>query len=220
MEHMRIVVPYVGEPHPDTRAALAEQAPEPGRVEYIDVGGSPTAYYELFVALWQAGQSFILIEHDIVIAPGTIDAFESCTQSWCSVSRGVGRDGRPLNLLSMHRLYRWQVGQLQCNRFRSDMMVGQANTCRLSVGLQHWGNFGKKLLIRLESRGQRPHIHWDLPTNHPSGRTPEEHARREDERIRWFHDHLPPNAIERHLPVPRTPFATADNLIDHRGRFA
>ena len=79
---MRCVMPYT----PSGIAAragdaLLAQAPD---AELVDVSGSPTAYHVLLERLWADQQDFMLVEHDNVIAPGTVAALEACPWEWCA----------------------------------------------------------------------------------------------------------------------------------------
>ena len=115
-EPARIVVPLT-RLHPDTAAALA---PFGTRVRYVDVS-APGAYWELFRGLWRAGEDVILIEHDIVVGPGTIAHFDRCPESWCTCPylwhwKGTYpwvKDRRP-KLLN---------ADLGCVRFRAELMA-------------------------------------------------------------------------------------------------
>ncbi len=40
-------------------------------------------YYNLLADLWRAGETFVVIEHDIVVYPGAIGAMLDCDHGWC-----------------------------------------------------------------------------------------------------------------------------------------
>ena len=75
---MRVVVPWAKE-FPEVRAALEADGIE---AEYFYVGGSPTAYHELFLELWHSGQGWINVEQDIIPYPGAIADLEQCSCKW------------------------------------------------------------------------------------------------------------------------------------------
>jgi hypothetical protein len=53
-------------------------------VAFVDVSGSDEAYWELLASLWSAGQTFIVIEHDVIVLPDTLDELVACHRPWCS----------------------------------------------------------------------------------------------------------------------------------------
>jgi hypothetical protein len=53
-------------------------------VVFVDVSGSDEAYWELLARLWAKGTGFILIEHDILVRPDTLDELVNCERPWCS----------------------------------------------------------------------------------------------------------------------------------------
>jgi hypothetical protein len=115
---MRVVCPWT-RLQPDTEAALKAQAPQ---TEFVDVSGSPTAYWSLLSDLWALQEDFIVVEHDVVIAPGTIAGFEACPESWCGC-RSVGGS----------------MPFLQCTRFRRELTVAYPNLLLdIPPGRRHW----------------------------------------------------------------------------------
>jgi hypothetical protein len=53
-------------------------------VTEVYVGARDDAYWELLNGLWSEGQSFIVVEHDIVVRADTFAELESCPYRWCS----------------------------------------------------------------------------------------------------------------------------------------
>ena len=47
---------------------------------------TPTGYWDLLERLWSEQRGFILLEEDVLPAPGLIDQMWACSQEWCSVS--------------------------------------------------------------------------------------------------------------------------------------
>lgn len=79
---MRVIVPHV-EITPECDNALWAYAPT---AERIDVGHDDEAYWRLLNRLWHTGQSFLLIEHDVVIGPDTVAEMTGCPKEWCAAS--------------------------------------------------------------------------------------------------------------------------------------
>jgi len=82
---VKVVVPYATL-FPETKAALEADGVT---AEYVDVGGSPTAYHELLLRVWFEGQGFTIVEQDIVPRPGCIAELEACPEPWCGFSYGI-----------------------------------------------------------------------------------------------------------------------------------
>lgn len=79
---MRVVVPFT-HVAPETAQALAGIG---YHVEFVDVSGSDTAYWELLAGLWEGGETFVLVEQDVKVAPGTLDGLEACPNAWCAAT--------------------------------------------------------------------------------------------------------------------------------------
>jgi len=74
-----IACPYV----PPLRSEVVE-ALAGWDVAFVDVSGSDEAYWELLASLWANRRTFICVEHDVVVRPGTLDALVECHEPWCS----------------------------------------------------------------------------------------------------------------------------------------
>lgn len=48
-----------------------------------------TSYHDLMLSLWEAGEDFALVEHDIEVRPSTLRSFEECPNLWCAFSYEV-----------------------------------------------------------------------------------------------------------------------------------
>jgi hypothetical protein len=53
-------------------------------VTEVYVGARDDAYWELLNGLWSKRQSFIVVEHDIVVRANTLVELENCPYEWCS----------------------------------------------------------------------------------------------------------------------------------------
>lgn len=60
--------------------AVEESGHDPLRV---DVSGSDDAYWGLLSGLWAKRETFVVVEHDIVIPPTAIDELVNCPGEWC-----------------------------------------------------------------------------------------------------------------------------------------
>ena len=157
---MRILVPsadittdtgILTRPAPETRAALTADGRDP---EYVRVGpGTDSAYFELLRAVWAKGESFIVVEHDLVPYPGAIAELEECDQPWC---------GKPYSLST------GVAGScLGCTRFSAELLRAEPDAIEKTVILRqdvtarfHWSRLDSRLREVLEERGYFFHSHW------------------------------------------------------------
>jgi hypothetical protein len=75
---LRVILPWTVE-HPEVLAAL-----EDWPVERVYVGSDDECYFRLISDLWHSGDTFAIVEHDMVPAPGILREFEVCPQEWCA----------------------------------------------------------------------------------------------------------------------------------------
>lgn len=52
--------------------------------EAISVAGDDEAYFRLYQRLWHEGEGFIGVEHDVIVAPGTLTELAECPEDWCA----------------------------------------------------------------------------------------------------------------------------------------
>src|ERR1017187_1932583 len=180
---VRVVCPYTpNHLRRGTVESLRAQAPH---TEFIDVSAAPDSYFELFKRLWTSQEDFLLVEHDLVLAPGTVAALEACPEPWCSCHIDVE-----------YKLYHGEAF-FQCNRWRREIMLARPNACEIPMSQRYWGTLDGYLLhgialgrpaplvkhpgghnqpddpntIRRASDGPgvyKAHYHLDLPTSHLS----------------------------------------------------
>lgn len=77
----RVVVPYAGQPTPWT--SMWAQAYYPTALP-ASVGGDVLGYGTLFAALWNIGEPFVIVEHDVVPWPGAVEELHACAEPWCA----------------------------------------------------------------------------------------------------------------------------------------
>lgn len=114
---MRVIVAYT-EVHPDTRAALEGW---PG-VEYHYTGQDDYAYGRLLRELWKDGESFLLIEHDVVPTLEHLARMVGCENVYCAAP------------------YRWgqAVGvTLGFTRFRSLLLRSYPDAAEIACRIPH-----------------------------------------------------------------------------------
>jgi hypothetical protein len=150
---MRVVCPYT-QLRPQTRDALEQLSPvEP---DFVDVGGSHDSYFWTLARLWAQAETFVLVEHDIVVHPDVFTAFLGCRQPWCAfVYERAGNVGPGLG----------------CTRFRRELMLARP---RAIAALEHDGGGGvpardwRRLDVRVEvALAGRAHLHRPPVTHLP-----------------------------------------------------
>jgi hypothetical protein len=77
---VKIVVPYTNL-HPATRMVMSVYE----GVRYENVARED-AYRQLLHNLWLERETFVIVEHDIVVWPGAIEELHDCMGRWCSCS--------------------------------------------------------------------------------------------------------------------------------------
>jgi len=134
-----VYVPWTRQ-YPECRVAL-----EPAAPVYVDVSADPHDYWRLVRALWGEREPFILVEHDVIVGPGTIEELRACPEPWCafaihSVDVGTGMS--------------W-VATFGCVRFRpsGDWPLPEPVT---------WTWLDMETEDALHKRGWMKHVHWPL----------------------------------------------------------
>ena len=133
---------------PETRAALDHSG-----YEWIaaDVTGSDTAYTELLQKLWRVGETFAIVEHDIVPWRGALEQLDECPRDWCSFDYPFGG--------SMH-------AGLGCARFRDSLLAAYPTAVDDTLGEAteihprgFWCNLDDRLTRALSRFGAAKHVH-------------------------------------------------------------
>jgi hypothetical protein len=66
-------------PYPECRKAL-----EPSNPTYVDVSSDDFAYWRMMRDVWNKGEPFIIVEHDVLVRSDTIERLAACPRQWCS----------------------------------------------------------------------------------------------------------------------------------------
>ena len=139
----RIVVPFVGAVHPQTKARLTEHAPghHPVRLSVGDEG----AYTRLLADEWARPGDLTVIEHDIGIHGGVIAGFASCREPWCAYPYvaviGFGA-----------------VAALGCVRFTQQLKTAEPDLFAAMSGTR-WPVLADVVWGELDRRGYVPCVH-------------------------------------------------------------
>lgn len=142
---MKTIIPYVGEL--DSR--VTDAAPEATPIELVSEAG----YFELLSRMWRRGESFINIEHDIVVWPETLTQLAECPFDWC-VSTYASAD--------------WgsQAPKLGCAKFSAKLLAEHPDIMQQvgtiendGVPARHWAHLDYRLSKVLWLNGVREHQH-------------------------------------------------------------
>ena len=138
---MNVVVPFT-DLAPETRAALVADGID---ARYVDVSDDHRSYWRLMLNLWEARETVILVEHDIVISPGTVADFLACPKDWCS---------RPYLMGAI------EGTAFGCTKFSGSLMARQP-TAVSRIPYQHrsWHALDSMVTGTLRRNGELEHIH-------------------------------------------------------------
>lgn len=146
---MKVVVPFAPStawPLQATRLALAQDGVDAEFRHMTD----EESYFRLLSELWSGAESFITVEHDIVVWPGAIQQLADCPHEWCTVPYycSVG----------------WIEDGLGCTKFSSSLIGKIPEMFTAFPGCcAHTKNYcGLDRLIAhqlTDARGFRPHVH-------------------------------------------------------------
>lgn len=156
---MRVFCPYT-EISPATRAALDSSGCEWIEAEVAGDAG----YWMLLDWLWQQGEDFAIVEHDVIPAAGALASFEACGNDWCSCP------------------YPYLAGTyagLGCTRFRARIMATHPDLMEVVAGIstdenhppKHWCRLDAYMRNALMQRGERQcvsHPEVGHPSRSPS----------------------------------------------------
>jgi hypothetical protein len=122
------------------------------------------AYCDLVTRWWGEGETFLLIEHDIEIHEGVVEAAERCSETWCVWPyRASGFSTQPDAYLK---------GALGCTKFSAALMeqesdlllVAGAKAEGLAAG--DWRRLDVSILPTLRQRGYEAHLHETVLQHH------------------------------------------------------
>ena len=142
--------------HPLTVASTPKDA------VWIDVSAHPHAYWAALRDIWAQGETFALIEHDIVCRPDAVEAFEACREPWCVFKRD--------DFCHPECQEAW-ANQLSLTRLRAEIIeaVPDALSSIPDAG-RDWHNLCDRLGDRLRDAGFTHHWHAPEVHHHRMGR--------------------------------------------------
>lgn len=132
-----IVVPHT-KLHPATREAVPD-------ARFV-LMRTPHSYRELLDELWEAGEAFTLVEHDVVPTRGQLAALDACDRPWCLYSYGPG----------------FWIPVFGCVRFGPALIEALPDVWRDDSW--PWEQLDSKFAVEARAAGFRPH--WHFPHVH------------------------------------------------------
>lgn len=122
------------------------------RVEWLTPGDG-SAYYRLFAAEWAAPGDLLIVEHDMLPAPGVTDAMLDCRRPWC-VS--------PYQIANGH----WLTEGLGCTKFGERVKTRYPSLAGILGGMSEggvpardWHRMDVRVARLMNDLGYRPHQH-------------------------------------------------------------
>jgi hypothetical protein len=160
---VRIVVPYVAPAHATTIGTVHLYAPDADWVE-ID-RGDDEAYWRLLADLWSASEDFMLVEHDMELNGGEVEAFEECPNSWCVApyegKQPIWTGRRNQQAPRGPVVFRCALG---CTRFRSSLLLELPDAVT-HMRLKHWQRLDSQLASYLFQHGKKACEHEPYVTH-------------------------------------------------------
>lgn len=158
---MTLLVPHTAAGlNPETRRRVEAFTPTSVDIVFRELDPDrPDAYARLLVEAWAWPGDLLIVEHDIGIRPGVVEALTYCTQPWCGFPYQIGAD--VTNLLVC----------LGCTRFSAHLKatVPDLMSRAAAVGGEQdgggvpagdWRRLDVRVGFLLEQMGHVRHPHW------------------------------------------------------------
>ncbi len=143
---MNVYVPYA-KVVPQTQAAVP-----PGQAIWAWVGSDRLGYWALLRDLWAKGESFTLVEHDVVPHAAALRELAECDMAWCAFPYAVG-DGM-------------LVTALGCTKFGAALIERHPNLLTgIARAHRDWQSLDAIIVGSLHQRREVEHVHWP-PVGH------------------------------------------------------
>ena len=123
---------------PETKAAVEPYAPT-----LAWTGWGEEAYADLLESVWASGTDVILVEHDVVPAPGVLDEMWACERDWCAVPYRCGTV---------------VTTALGCTKFSAALRHRNPDTIN-RIQQRAWFNLDSQIVYTLHQHGESEHLH-------------------------------------------------------------
>jgi hypothetical protein len=136
-------------PYTNVHPATVEAAP--ADAVWVDVSTSTDAYFAALYDIWAAGDTFALLEHDVVCRPDVIRELEECPEPWCLYGYA--------DICHRECMDAWR-NALGCTRFRAELIQAVPDAvASIPAGWREWTNLCDRLGERLRAAGFTHHFH-------------------------------------------------------------
>jgi hypothetical protein len=143
-----VALPYT-RLRPEVCQPLSEQGHD---VTFVDVSGSDEDYWQLMADLWAQAETFVIVEHDVIVRDGAIDELVECEQDWC---------GFPVSYCGT------EYAGLACTKFTAGLIARYPDALERVAEIEdadhkpkHWCRLdGWLKSYVLEPGGERMHVH-------------------------------------------------------------
>lgn len=152
---------------PFTRRHPKTQAGAPCDATWVDVSGDRFAYWRTLCEWWERGETFTIIEHDVVCRPDIIDGFITCDEPWCL---------HPYDDICHQACMEAWANMLGCTRFDAGLIAAVPDACTSSsdLSLRDWHNVCDGIGNNLRAAGFTHHWHeppvWHHHMDRPESR--------------------------------------------------
>lgn len=86
---MKLIVPYTEAIRPIVKEVLIDiYGLKP---DFVYVGAGDEEYWKLMKGIWSLGETFLIVEHDVLPWPGALEELEQCPFPWCSCTYLIKR---------------------------------------------------------------------------------------------------------------------------------
>ena len=104
----------------------------PPAAEWHDVSADGDAYWRLLCDVWSDGESFLIVEHDVVCRPDVLEQVEACPEPWCTFGYEP--------ICHPECLEAW-ANMLGCTRFSADLIAAAPDAVSsIPPELRDWHN--------------------------------------------------------------------------------
>ena len=129
---------------------------------WVDVSRDPLAYHAALAWAWESGESFALLEHDVVCRPDVVAAFEDCPEPWCVFGYS--------DICHVECMEAWR-NMLGCTRFRAEVLEAVPDAVSsIPEDRRDWHNVCDEVGDRLRAAGFSHHWHFPWVDHHHMGR--------------------------------------------------
>jgi hypothetical protein len=139
---MKVIVPFAGGGL--TTATFA--ATQPYGARYVDVGEDDEAYWRLLVTLWDEGEAFIVVEHDIAPPIGALRELWECRHDWCAFPYDMGGG--------------FSATALGCTKFSAALLArAPMAVADIVTPYRYWSALDSHITGAIRRLGEQEHIH-------------------------------------------------------------